>query len=123
MEQVATTPIRSSAPPLEAITTELIRLHKATCGRGPRDAQTHLAGNLLVCLLRDGFTKGETTLVEAGDIETVADHRRHLHQAMRARAIEVVESDLGRRLEALMFSVDPEAALELLTFVLAPAEA
>lgn len=122
MEQAAMTSVRTPTPPLEAINTELIRLHKATCGRGPRDAQTHLVGNLLVCLLRDGFTKGEMTLVESGDVETVSDHRRHLHDAMRARAIEVVESDLGRRVDALMYSVDPKARLELLTFVLAPAE-
>jgi uncharacterized protein YbcI len=122
MEPAAVTSTPTSTQPLEAITTEMVRLHKATCGRGPRDAQTHLAGDVLVCLLRDGFTKGEMTLVESGDVETVSDHRRHLHEAMRARAIEVVESHLGRRVATLMYSVEPKARLELLAFVLAPAE-
>jgi uncharacterized protein YbcI len=123
MEPVATTPIHSSAPPLEAITTELVRLHKGTCGRGPRDAHAHVAGDILVCLLREGFTKGEETLIESGDTETVSTHRRHLNEAMRARAVEIVETHLDRRVETLMYSVDPEARLESLTFVLEPAEA
>ena len=123
MGQASLTPTHSSAPPLEAITTELVRLHKATCGRGPRDAHSELAGDVLVCLMRDGFTRGEMTLVASGDVETVADHRRHLHLAMRARAIEIVEDHLGRRVATLMYSVDPAAGLELLSFVLAPEEA
>jgi uncharacterized protein YbcI len=118
MADVTTISTRSPGWALETITNELIALHKATCGKGPSTARVHAAGNAVVCVMHEGLTRLEQTLVECGHAETVADQRRLLHTTMREAAVALIERVLERRVVSFMPSSDPAAAIESFVFVL-----
>jgi uncharacterized protein YbcI len=56
-------------------------------GRGPSQAQTYVHENLVVCVLHDGLTKGERSLVTDGKDEEVLHMRRTYQGVMRTELI------------------------------------
>jgi uncharacterized protein YbcI len=105
---------------LAAISNGLTHLHVRFFGRGPAKAKTIAAGDLVVCVLWDGFTTVEQTLLERGEKEAVEAFRRTFQSTMEAQFTEVVEKATGRKVNAYMSQVhvDPDVAVEL--FMLAP---
>jgi uncharacterized protein YbcI len=114
----------ASGTKLAAIADGLVKIHKDVCGRGPTNARCFGSGNVVVCLLQGGLTRGERTLLESGDLEAVNRQRIALHQVMETPARELVERELGRRVTAVTLAADPANELETAVFVLdAPPEA
>jgi uncharacterized protein YbcI len=105
---------------LAEISTGLVQLHSRHYGKGPTKAKTYAFDELVVCVLRDGFTTVERTLLEAGDGESVHQMRRSFQLAMEGQFRQVVEEATGRRVVAYMSTIhtDPDLAVEL--FVLEP---
>ena len=120
MDSLIPTPATASHGSLDVLTNALVRLHKDRCGRGPERSQTHVAGDVAVCVMRGGLTTSEHTLIDNGDHEAVVSHRARLHRSMRADAMAIVEKELGRRVEGMLSSVDPAAEAEVLVFLLEP---
>ena len=91
-------------------------------GRGPAKVKTVVAGDLVVCVLWEGFTTVEQTLLARGEAGAVEAFRRTFQTTMEPQFIEVVEAATGRRVKAYMSQVhiDPDVAVEL--FMLAPKE-
>jgi len=116
-------PDTPSGTQLAALSDALVKLHKNTCGRGPTNARCFCSGNAVVCLLFDGLTRSELTVLSHGDAEAVAAHRRSLYRVMEEPARALVENELGRRVTAMTMAVDPAGELETAVFVLdAPPE-
>jgi uncharacterized protein YbcI len=107
---------------LAQISTGLVQLHSRYYGKGPTKAKTHLVNDTVVCILEDGFTTVERTLVDTGEVESVYQMRRSFQQAMEEEFRRVVQESTGRRVIAYMSSihVDPDLAVEI--FMLEPAE-
>jgi uncharacterized protein YbcI len=105
---------------LAQISTGLVQLHSRHYGKGPTKAKTYVFDELVVCVLRDGFTTVERTLLEAGDGESVHQMRRSFQLAMEGEFRHVVEEAMGRQVVAYMSSIhtDPDLAVEV--FVLEP---
>ena len=105
---------------LAQISTGLVQLHSRHYGKGPTKAKTHVLDELVVCVLRDGFTTVERTLLEAGDGESVHQMRRSFQLVMEGEFRHVVEEATGRKVVAYMSTIhtDPDLAVEL--FVLEP---
>jgi uncharacterized protein YbcI len=105
---------------LARISTDLVQLHSRYYGKGPTKAKTHMVDDTVVCLLRDGFTTVERTLLDTGEVESVYRMRRSFQQAMEGEFRRIVEEATGRKVIAYMSSinVDPDLAVEL--FVLEP---
>ncbi len=110
----------SQGEALAAISDGITHLHMRFYGRGPTRAKAHLAGDLVVCVLWNGFTTVEETLLERGETEAVEAFRRTFQEAMEEQFTEVVEQAMGRRVYAYMSQVhvDPDVAVEL--FMLEP---
>jgi uncharacterized protein YbcI len=110
-----------SGEALSAISNGLAHLHLRFFGRGPSKTKTIVAGDLVVCVLWDGFTVVEQTLLRRGEKEAVEAFRRTFQSAMEPQFSAVVEKATGRRIRAYMSQVhiDPDLAVEL--FLLAPA--
>lgn len=108
---------RTSSPLLE-ISNAIVALHKRYYGKGPTSAKTHMAGELVVVLLKGGYTQVERTLHEEGLTEAVMVQRRAFQTAMRDRFRRVVEDATGREVVAVMSGnhLDPDLSCE--TFVL-----
>ena len=103
-----------------AISDGLVALLKEFYGRGPEKAKTYLSDDLVVCLLRGGFTRVEQTLLEGGHGEDVIRQRMAFQDVMRARFERVVEDATGRRVVGFMSGnqQDPDMICEV--FILAP---
>ena len=102
-----------------AISDGLVALLKAYYGRGPEQAKTYVSDDLVVCLLRGGFTPVEQTLREGGYGEAVIHQRMAFQEVMRQRFEAVVERATGRRVVGFMSGnqQDPDMICEV--FVLA----
>ena len=105
---------------LAEISTGLVQLHSRHYGKGPTKAKTYAFDELVVCVLRDGFTTVEHTLLAAGDGESVHQMRRSFQLVMEGEFRHVVEEATGRKVVAYMSTIhtDPDLAVEL--FVLEP---
>ncbi|HEX3609488.1 MAG TPA: Na-translocating system protein MpsC family protein [Solirubrobacterales bacterium] len=105
---------------LAAISNGLAHIHMRFYGRGPAMAKTHIFDDLVVCVLWNGFTTVEQTLLERGESQAVEAFRRTFQETMEEQFTAVVEEATGRRVRAYMSQVhvNPDVAVEL--FMLEP---
>ncbi len=103
-----------------SISDGLVKLLKEYYGRGPTQAKTYYEDDLVVCLLRGGFTSVEQTLLEGGRGEAVIDQRMAFQEVMRQRFESVVESATGRRVIGFMSGNQQHPDMICEVFVLAP---
>ena len=105
-----------------AISEGLVALLKDFYGVGPTQAKTYYYDDLVVCLLRGGFTRVEQTLLEGGRSAAVIQQRMEFQEVMRERFTAVVENATGRKVVGFMSGNQqhPDMICEL--FVLAPTD-
>ena len=103
-----------------AISDGLVGLLKEFYGRGPDQAKTYVAQDLVVCLLRGGFTRVEQTLRDGGHGDDVIRQRMAFQEVMRERFERVVEEATGRRVVGFMSGNQQPPDMICEVFVLAP---
>ena len=82
---------------LTAISNGMVALLKEFYGRGPTRTKTYYEDDLVVCLLRGGFSRVEQTLLDGGRGAAVIQQRMEFQEVMRERFVEVIEEATGRR--------------------------
>lgn len=107
---------------LTAISDGIVALLKEFYGKGPTRAKTYYHDDLVVCLLRGGFTRVEETLLEAGRGEDVIQQRMAFQEVMRDRFEGVIERATGRRVIGFMSGNQQDPDLLCEVFVLAPTD-
>lgn len=105
---------------LTAISDGLVGLLKEYYGKGPTRAKTYYQDDLVVCLLRGGFTRVEETLQEGGRGEAVIQQRMAFQDVMRQRFEAVVEHATGRRVVGFMSGNQQHPDMICEVFILAP---
>jgi uncharacterized protein YbcI len=107
---------------LTAISDGMVGLLKEFYGRGPTRTKTYYEDDLVVCLLRGGFSRVEQTLLDGGRGASVIRQRMEFQELMRARFEGVIESATGRRIIGFMSGnqQDPDIMCEV--FILAPTD-
>lgn len=107
---------------LTAISDGIVALFKEFYGKGPTRAKTYYEDDLVVCLLRGGFTRVEETLRDAGRGHEVILQRMAFQDVMRDRFEAVIRQATGRRVIGFMSGnqQDPDMLCEI--FVLAPSD-
>ena len=102
-----------------AISEGLVALLKEFYGRGPDRTKTYVNGDLVVCLLRGGFTRVEQTLLDGGHGDDVIRQRMAFQNVMRERFEAVVQDATGRKVIGFMSGnqQDPDMLCEV--FILA----
>ena len=102
----------------DALSNAIVALMADYTGRGPSQSRTYVHENVIVCILHDGLTKGERSLVSDGKEDAVLQMRRTFQGTMRNELIEIVERLTDRKVAAFMSDnhVNPDVAVE--TFVL-----
>jgi uncharacterized protein YbcI len=100
----------------------MVALLKEFYGRGPTRAKTYYQDDLVVCLLRGGFTRVEQTLLEGGRGDSVIQPRMDFQDLMRERFVAVIEDMTGRQVTGFMSGnqQDPDIMCEV--FILAPTD-
>ena len=107
---------------LTAISDGLVGLLKEFYGRGPTRAKSYYEDDLVVCLLRGGFSRVEQTLLEGGRGGSVIRQRMEFQYLMRELFEAVIEGATGRRVIGFMSGnqQDPDIMCEV--FILAPTD-
>jgi uncharacterized protein YbcI len=105
---------------LSTISNRMVQLHKRYYGKGPTKARSYVMGDLVVCLMRGGFTKAEETLIESGRANLVHEQRSEFQIALRDEFTAAISEVMGRPVTAFMSNshVDPPYIVEI--FVLEP---
>jgi uncharacterized protein YbcI len=103
-----------------AISNAVVGELASTTGRGPTRARTTLGDNAVFVVLQDTLTRGERTLVGAGESEAVLDLRRRWQSVMRESCSKKIEGLTGRKVVGFMSDnhIDPDIAVEV--FILEP---
>jgi uncharacterized protein YbcI len=107
---------------LTAISEGMVALLKEYYGHGPTQAKTYYHDDLVVCLLRGGFTPVEQTLRDGGRGHAVIQQRMEFQEVMRDRFEAVIEHATGRPVIGFMSGnqQDPDMICEV--FVLTPTD-
>jgi uncharacterized protein YbcI len=107
---------------LGKISQRLVGLHREFYGRGPTKAKTYLSDDLVVVMMRGGFTQAEATLLAGGRGDSVLQQRADFQEVMADRFREVVEQELGRKVVATMTATHQHPDLLSQIFVLESTE-
>ena len=113
--------IAASGGELDAISNELVALHRRQFGRGPADTKTFLLDGMVVCVMHDMFLPAERTLIAAGELDSVRESRLRHQRAVRAETEAPVARITGRTVLGSVTAIhsDPDVAIEI--FILGPA--
>jgi uncharacterized protein YbcI len=107
---------------LANISRRIVQLHKEFYGKGPTKAKTYYYDDLVVVLMRGGFTRVEETLLQSGRAESVKQQRADFQQAMLMPFTQVIEEETGRKVVAFMSSSHQHPDLLAEIFVLESAD-
>lgn len=98
-----------------AITREVVRIHTAAIGRGPRKSYSFHNGDTLVTVLLEVLTKAEQNLLAYDEGEAVLAMRRLSQRAMTEELKAAVARLTGRDVIACMCDnhLDPDMAIQV----------
>ncbi len=104
-----------SGPVAADISNALVRLVREHFGKGPTQAKTLLHDDVVVTVLRGGFTQAEKTLYKAGRADVVHESRRAMQDVLEREMRAAVERLTGRRVAAFMSANhhEPDASVEV----------
>jgi uncharacterized protein YbcI len=96
----------------------MVALLKEFYGRGPSQAKSYFQDDLVVCVMRGGFSRVEQTLLEGGRGESVIRQRMDFQDLMRPRFNAVIEDATGRKVIGFMSGNQQDPDLMCEVFVL-----
>jgi uncharacterized protein YbcI len=100
---------------LSAISTEIVGMLREHYGRGPMKAKTYVLDDLIVCVLRNGHTPLEESMMEGGESDGVLSMRRDFQRLMGEKYKDVIERLTGRKVVAFLSQthMDPDITMEI----------
>lgn len=107
---------------LTAISDGIVALLKEFYGRGPTRAKSYYEDDLVVCVLRGGFTRVEQTLLDGGRGAAVIEQRMEFQKLMRDRFIGVIEAATGHRVVGFMSGNQQSPDMMCEVFMLSPTD-
>jgi len=107
---------------LTAVSDGMVALLKEFYGRGPTQAKSYFQDDLVVCVLRGGFSRVEQTLLDGGRGAAVIQQRMEFQELMRERFTEVVENATGRPVIGFMSGNQQHPDLMCEVFILGPSD-
>jgi uncharacterized protein YbcI len=122
MSQHEIQPERPRGDVLTSISDGLVGLLKDYYGHGPTRAKSYYEDDLVVCVLRGGFSRVEQTLLDGGRGDAVIKQRMEFQEVMRERFAAVIEDATGRRVIGFMSGNQQHPDLMCEVFILAPTD-
>ena len=113
---------RTHGDVLTAISDGMVALLKEFYGRGPTRVKSYYEDDLVVCVLRGGFSRVEQTLLEGGRGPAVIQQRMEFQELMRERFEEVIEEATGRHVIGFMSGNQQHPDMMCEVFILAPTD-
>jgi uncharacterized protein YbcI len=100
----------------------MVALLKEFYGRGPTRTKSYYQDDLVVCVLRGGYTRVEQTLLEGGRGSAVISQRMEFQELMRDRFYSVIEGATGRQVIGFMSGNQQHPDMMCEVFILAPTD-
>jgi uncharacterized protein YbcI len=100
----------------------MVALLKEYYGRGPTRAKSYYEDDLVVCVLRGGFSRVEQTLLEGGRGAAVIQQRMEFQELMRQRFEAVIERATGRQVIGFMSGNQQHPDMMCEVFILSPTD-
>jgi uncharacterized protein YbcI len=107
---------------LTAISDGLVALLKEFYGRGPTRTKSYYEDDLVVCVLRGGFSRVEQTLLDGGRTAAVIQQRMEFQEVMRDRFTGVIEDAAGRPVIGFMSGNQQHPDMMCEVFILGPSD-
>jgi uncharacterized protein YbcI len=107
---------------LTAISDGLVGLLKEFYGHGPTRVKSYYEDDLVVCVLRGGFSRVEQTLLAGGRGQAVIQQRMEFQDVMRERFDGVIEEATGRTVIGFMSGNQQHPDMMCEVFILAPTD-
>ncbi len=107
---------------LTAISEGMVALLKEFYGRGPTRAKSYFQDDLVVCVLRGGFSRVEQTLLDGGRGPAVIRQRMEFQELMRGRFVAVIEDATDRQVIGFMSGNQQHPDIMCEVFILAPTD-
>jgi uncharacterized protein YbcI len=107
---------------LTAISDGMVALLKEFYGHGPSRTKSYYADDLVVCVLRGGFSRVEETLLEGGRGGAVIQQRMAFQELMRERFEQVIEHATGRPVIGFTSGNQQHPDMMCEVFILAPTD-
>jgi uncharacterized protein YbcI len=107
---------------LAAISDGMVALLKEFYGRGPTRVKSYYQDDLVVCVLRGGFSRVEQTLLEGGRGSAVIQQRMEFQELMRERFEAVIEHATGQRVIGFMSGNQQHPDMMCEVFILGPTD-
>jgi uncharacterized protein YbcI len=107
---------------LTAISDGMVALLKEFYGRGPMRTKSYYEDDLVVCVLRGGFSRVEQTLLDGGRGPAVIQQRMEFQEVMRDRFTGVIEDATGRPVIGFMSGNQQHPDMMCEVFILGPSD-
>jgi uncharacterized protein YbcI len=98
----------------------IVALFKEYYGRGPDQARVYYIDDVVVVVMRGGFTRVEQTLLDGGHRDIVIDQRMMFQEVMADRFKALVHEITGRHVIGFVSGNQPDPEMTCEVFVLAP---
>jgi uncharacterized protein YbcI len=113
---------RTHGDVLTAISDGMVALLKEFYGRGPARTKSYYEDDLVVCVLRGGFSRVEQTLLDGGRSAAVIQQRMEFQEVMRDRFTGVIEDATGRPVIGFMSGNQQHPDMMCEVFILGPTD-
>ncbi|MBA2506571.1 MAG: DUF2294 family protein [Thermoleophilaceae bacterium] len=100
----------------------MVALLKEYYGRGPSHTKSYYQDDLVVCILRGGFSRVEQTLLDGGRGSAVIGQRMEFQEVMRERFEEVIRTATGRPVIGFMSGNQQHPDMMCEVFILGPTD-
>jgi uncharacterized protein YbcI len=107
---------------LTAISDGMVGLLKEFYGHGPTRTKSYYVDDIVLCVLRGGFSRVEQTLLDGGRGTAVIQQRMEFQELMRDRFEAVIEDATGRRVIGFMSGNQQHPDMMCEVFILAPTD-
>ena len=107
---------------LTAISDGMVALLKEFYGSGPTRTKSYYEDDMVVCVLRGGFSRVEQTLLDGGRGTAVIQQRMEFQEVMRDRFTGVIQDATGRPVIGFMSGNQQHPDMMCEVFILGPTD-
>ena len=103
---------------LTRISNEMVRAQKTFFGKGPTSAKSYMLDDMLLIVMRGGFTTAEETMLQFGQQDLVRQFRQIFENEMTERLHKMVEDATGRKVLTYQSQIlfKPDVVVEIFLF-------
>jgi uncharacterized protein YbcI len=103
---------------LTRISNEMVHAQKKFFGKGPTSAKSYMLDDMLLIVMRGGFTTAEQTMLEFGQQDLVRQFRQIFENEMTDRLQTMIEDLTGRKVLTYQSQIlfQPDVVVEIFLF-------